>query len=166
MTKWLAVIGSRKVSDAMRADIERDVLAALADGWSIVSGGSTGADFEAARTVDGAGLAGTRLRLYLPIAADAYIAGFRARVQAGKADGNDTEAMIELLQKLRIEAPNCIHDTTKFTTLSSASFHARNDQIVVCADCLLAYRLGRSLGTDATIAKARQHAIPLNIHNY
>lgn len=56
MTKWLAVIGSRKINEAMESDIREAVELVLDDSCSIVSGGSTGTDYIAALGVYEMGL--------------------------------------------------------------------------------------------------------------
>ncbi len=170
MNKWLAVIGSRAVTSEMQADIERDVCAALDDGWSIVTGGSTGVDHVAAQTVYNADLA-ERLRIFLPLALDNYIASFRQRVVDGKADHDDTEAMITLLLHLR-ELPDVIHETSEHRSLTPAAFHDRNQQIVDQADRLIAYRrdvarpTGYVHGTDHTVEHAQSRGIPVRIYRY
>lgn len=166
MTKWLAVIGSRKIDAAMERDIREAVELALEDGWSIVSGGSTGADCVAARTVYESGLATERLKLYLPLNLELYAAGFRQRVARGVADADDTEQMIALLKTLQIEAPQVIHDDSDLTELTPQAFHRRNDQILACAERVLAFRCGKSTGTDATISKARRRGLVVEARDY
>lgn len=165
MTKWLAVVGSRVATEEMKRDIRRDVNQALKDGWSIVSGGSTGVDHEAALAVYDAGLARQRLRLYLPLTLDAYVAGFRQRVRDGKADSADTEQMVELLSALR-GIDGVLRDDTPFYRLTPDAFYFRNRQIIEQADKLIAYIDKHSIGARDTAERARRIGVPVQIRDY
>lgn len=164
MAKWRAVIGSRVVTAIMTQDIEEDVTTALDNGWSIVSGGSTGADFVAARKVFDTGHY-DRLRIYLPVALSDYISGFRQRVASGKADEYDTERMIELLLKLSA-IPGIIYDATPYEELTPSAFWYRNRRIVDLADELVAFRSGPSAGTSYTIDYAKDRGVKLKFFDY
>ena len=161
MAERLAVVGTRSVTPEMGRFVTDKVVAALESGATIVSGGSTGVDYIAARAVYDQGLAGEQLELYLPLRMAAYIEGFWRRVEDGKATSEDVAPMVALLEQLHVESPAAIHDNTPFDELTAAAFHYRNRQIVERATGVLAVTRGASPGTNYTIAAAERAGKPV-----
>ena len=121
--KWLAMIGTREATAEMRQDIDERVRQAVADGWGIVSGGSTGVDtvaMIAAMRCSGV------TRVYLPIEYTAYAKSLRERAAQGKCLPVDAEATIAALDELRSHDPAAVIDPSDMTTLTPEAFYARN----------------------------------------
>ena len=164
--KWLGVVGTREVNDAIRRDIETCVGQKIAAGYGVVSGGATGADHEAARLAYAAGLDAEKFRIFLPVELRAYCRALLERAEAGKCNPDDAKETIELLEKIACERPGVIFDKTDFTTVDERSFHARNLQIVDLADELVAFRVAHSRGTTFTAEQAKQAGLAVTIFDY
>jgi predicted Rossmann fold nucleotide-binding protein DprA/Smf involved in DNA uptake len=163
---WLAVVGTREVTSKIRRDIARNVTGKIKDGCSIVSGGATGADHEAAKIAYELQLPAWRFRIYLPVTLDAYCDSLQARAKAGKCRPKDARETIALLRRIRRVRPGVIYDETPFSEVNTESFHARNELIVVLADELLAFRADHSAGTTFTIERAQAKGIPVSVFDY
>lgn len=164
--KWLGVVGTREVNDTIRRDIEHFVGQKIADDCGIVSGGATGVDHEAARLAYEYGLGVARFRIFLPVKLELYCQALYDRAAVGKCRQDDAVATVALLRDIARNRPGVIRDTTEFTEVNAESFHARNCQIVVLADELVAFRVNNSLGTTFTIDQAREKGIPIKVFDY
>jgi predicted Rossmann fold nucleotide-binding protein DprA/Smf involved in DNA uptake len=164
-SKWLAVIGTREVNPEISRAVRREIQTALADGWSIVSGGATGVDHEAATLVYQSGGV-SRLKIYLPTTLDIYIKGLKSRASAGKCLPRDVVATIRLLQKIQSENPTIIIENHQFTTVNKQSFHARNNQIMEFCDAVMAFRANQSPGTTYTISMAQKLGKPIQVFDF
>ena len=164
--KWLAVVGTREVNDMIRRDIEQFVRQKIVEGCGIVSGGATGVDHEAARLAYEYGLGVARFRIFLPVKLELYCQALYDRAAVGKCRQDDAVATVALLRDIARNRPGVIRDTTEFTEVNAESFHARNCQIVVLADELVAFRVNNSLGTTFTIDQAREKGIPIKVFDY
>lgn len=164
--KWLAVVGTREVDDEIRADIETYVMAKFAEGYSIVSGGATGADHEAARIAYSYGLGADRFRIYLPVELQVYCDSLVTRGRAGKCRLEDANETTDLLGHISATLPGVISDKTPYIAVDAESFHARNCQVVDLADELVAFRTNMSPGTTFTIEQAQTKSIPVMVFDY
>lgn len=168
--KWLAVIGTREVTAEMRQDIDERVRQAVAEGWGIVSGGSTGVDTIA---MIAAMKYGGVMRVYLPIEYTAYAKSLRERATQGKCLPADAEATIALLDELRSHDSAAVIEPSDMTALTPEAFYARNEQILQLASRAVAYHLEGNAtasklpaGTLLTAQRARDLEIPTEVFEY
>ena len=164
--KWLAVVGTREVNDTIRRDIEHFVGQKIAEGGGIVSGGATGADYEAARLAYEWGLEAARFQIFLPVKLELYCQALYDRAADGKCRQDDAIATVALLRDIAKNRPGVLHDTTEFTEVNAESFHARNCQIVDLADELVAFRVNDSRGTTFTVDQAKEKGILVSVFDY
>ena len=164
--KWLGVVGTREVNDTIRRDIEQCVGQKITEGGGIVTGGATGVDHEAARLAYEYGLGVARFRIFLPVKLELYCQALYDRAAVGKCRQDDAVATVALLRDIARNRPGVIRDTTEFTEVNAESFHARNCQIVVLANELVAFRVNYSPGTTFTIDQAQEKGIPVKVFDY
>ena len=107
-----------------------------------------------------------RFRIFLPVKLELYCQALYDRAAVGKCRQDDAVATVALLRDIARNRPGVIRDTTEFTEVNAESFHARNCQIVVLADELVAFRVNNSLGTTFTIDQAREKGIPIKVFDY
>ena len=99
----------------MRRDIDVCVQDAVAKGWGIVSGGSTGVDTAATLT---ALKYGASIRIYLPVPISIYTNSLRERARAGKCLAADAEQTITHLRELRSRDADVVIEPSEPTALT------------------------------------------------
>ncbi len=170
MKKWLAVIGTREATPAMRRDIYEYVNTAVGEGYGIVSGGGTGVDTVA---VQAALDAGAPVKVYLPVKLALYATLLRERAVAGKCVPEDAEETIRQLDWIEDDAPSYIEADDSFDELSPEAFYARNARILRLANRVVAFHLSgnatastRIAGTLKTAEEARLAGLDVEVFEY
>jgi hypothetical protein len=163
ITKWTGVSGSWRypVPDG---DVEREILAALDDGKSIVTGGALGVDSRAARTALNYAMDGSRLKIILPTGRDTFILHHYNRARLHVITVRQADKLAWLLEEAK--QAGCIVEHPERAVVNKISYYARNQDVVDASDELLAFRVNDSAGTGDTIARARVKGIPVKVFTY
>jgi len=162
---WVGVSGSwRTSSPALKADVAREVTAALTAGKGIVTGGALGVDYDTTELVLQFAPDGSRLKVFLPTTLEIYAAHFRKRAAEGVITSEQAEQLIAQLK--RVEQCGVLTVNTEQTPVNPTTYYLRDAEVVNASDELLAFQVNASAGTQDTIDKARAKGVPVKLFSY
>lgn len=162
---WIAISGSwREPPERVLADVRGAVEQLLAAGHGVVTGGPLGVDFAATAQVLEAGLAATRLQVFLPTDLATYTAQYRRRARQGVITTAQAEALADQLE--RVAAAEALTEGPAGLTVDRDAYYRRNQWVVDAADELYAFRVNRSGGVGDTIDRAREAGLPTVFRAY
>jgi len=158
--KWLAIVGTREINREVLLFARRKIRQKLRENFSVVSGGSTGIDHEAARmTYNFADRKNDnlneKLKIFLPQEFNLYLKNWHKRIKAGKVKSDDVAKMSQLLGKIYKKSPNVFIENSQFDELNSEAFLFRDKQIAEFCDEMLCFRVNKSPGTTFTADVAK-----------
>lgn len=163
--KWVGVSGSwRAKSSKLDEDLNREVLAALAEGKGIVTGGALRVDYSATEIALSKYPDGSRLKLILPTTLETYAAHYRKRVKEGVITNKKAEALI--IQLERVKKLGSLVEDKRNSEVNLETYYLRNSEVVNASDELLAFQVNKSVGTQDTIDKAKAKGIPVKLFSY
>lgn len=147
-TKVMAIVGSRKASEAMRQQAMAQANKALAAGWRISTGGAHGVDAAAIKAAVDAGKAKS-LDIYLP-----------------EKIGNQNPSVRSLLKTAKEAGANVVEDAGQPAGSYAKACYNRDKVIVDKSDALVGLQNNASKGTKATVDAAAEKGIPVKKMSY
>ncbi len=152
---WVGVSGSwRKTNE----DVERAVREAVRDvisrGGGIVTGGALNVDYFATDEALKCNPEGDRIRVFLPVTLERYIAHYRKRAQEGVIAGAQAEQLIAQLERLRRTNADAIIENTKNEEVNQDTYYERNTAVVEASDAVIGFQVNNSAGVEDTLTKA------------
>jgi hypothetical protein len=161
---WVGVSGSwRYALPGLREAVHKEVVAALAAGKSIVTGGALGTDYwatEVALRIDPA-----RLKVILPTSLVTYAAHYRRRAAEGVISVQQAEDLFRQLKAVA-RAGGLVEHPERPQVVNVATYYLRNQDVVDAADELLAFQVNAGAGTQDTVDKARVKGIPVAVFTF
>ena len=165
MMKMIGITGSRLTSDDVERDVRAFVQEHMAAGATIVAGGAPGVDFiatdEALKQDPTAG----RVIVVLPTPLETYRRLYDRRVVVGKATREETDELFGQLDHIMSVRAAAIVELNA-DELTTDSFQARNDRIVMLSDEVGAFCVNNSPGTTYTLTMAKRQGKPVTTHEY
>lgn len=144
----MAIVGSRKVSDAMRQQAAAQANKALAAGWRISTGGAHGVDAAAIKAAVDAGKASS-LDIYLPQKID-----------------NQNSSVKALLRQAKEAGANVVEDAGMPAKSYGQACYNRDKIIVDKSDALVGLQNNNSKGTEISTKAAEAKGVPVKKMNF
>ena len=153
--KWYAISGSWSITTPqVQENVEEVVREIISNGDGIVTGGALGVDYVATQIVLNEGNPKKQLQLYLPIPLDAFCNHYNVRAGQEVITQEQADIITSQLQRAK-DLGAVIFDNFGFTHANEESYYARNTKIIEAGDCLYAFQVNKSKGTQDAINKAR-----------
>lgn len=161
---WVGVSGSwRHAPPGLRDAVHREVVAALAFGKSIVTGGALGVDYWATETALSTDPG--RLKVILPTSLATYASHYRRRAAEEVISAQQAEDLITQLETVS-RAGGLVEHPERPQVVDVTTYYLRNQDVVDVADELLAFQVGTSAGTQDTVDRARRKGIPVVVFTF
>jgi hypothetical protein len=165
--KWIGISGSWR---ATSAEVEKDVRDAVRNimmhGNGIVSGGALNVDYFATDEALMLNPDASRIKIFLPVTLERYVAHYRKRAEEGVITSVQAETLIAQLARLQSANPAALIENKMNTECNPTTYYERNTEVVNASDELLAFIVNESAGTKDTIDKMRIKGKPVTVKSY
>ncbi|MDP3986703.1 MAG: hypothetical protein Q8P81_00585 [Nanoarchaeota archaeon] len=168
--KWFGISGSwRYEFPQLETDVAETVLNLVSEDGGIITGGALGVDSmatQSAMTFLDPKKFSERLRVYLPVSLDNYLAYLRKRAHEGATDISRVDRLEDQLRTIENISPRCIMDDWGFTKVDKESYYFRIAMITRDIDELYVFHVNGSEGVQHSMDVARNLGKPIHLRNY
>jgi hypothetical protein len=164
--RWIAISGSWRITNRrVEKDVRRAVAEIFARGNGLVTGGALGVDFIATDEMLRHDPNARRIHIIIPAPIKVFADHFRKRAAEGVITSDQAECLIGQLTDVRHRNPEALTEMSH-DVLNERTYYDRNNEILKCADELLAFQVNGSLGVQDTIDKARRLGLDIEVKTY
>lgn len=166
-TLWFGISGSwRKTSEKVEQGVREAVQKIIGRGDGIVSGGALNVDYFATDEALKLNPTADKIKIFLPVVLDLYIAHYRKRATEGVITSEQADGLVAQLESLKAANPGAIIGNSQNTIVDPKTYFERNTEVVNASDALIGFQVNDSEGVGDTVKKAIAQGKPVCLEKF